>query len=376
MGTGKTMKSKVRKKKKIAFILPSLNIGGAERVTLSVIKALDKSKYDPVLITFNSEGPLKKEVPPDVRLYSIGSKRLRYSVIKMIKLLRRLKADCIFSTLGYVNFLVLLLKRLPGLKAKIIIREASTPTMVLKTFPAWKARLYKLLYRLLYPGADLIIAQCDNMRKDLIKNFGLKPGKIVRIYNPVDTDAVLSGADMFIPEEFKSDEINIVAVGRLTEAKGYDILLKAFARLVKFRPEAHLYIIGDGLLKQKLICISRELKLEGKVTFLGFLNNPYPYLKHADLYVLSSRWEGFPNTLLEALVCKTKVVATDCESGPREILKDEKYGLLAKVDDEVSLYEKMMQYLELPNRTSDRGKDFSVAKIHRRYQKAFERVLS
>jgi len=368
--------SEKKKKKRIAFILPSLNLGGAERVTLSIIKALDKDKYAPVLITFNSKGPLRKEIPSSVRLYSVEGIRLRYSVIRLMKLLAHMQPDCIFSTFGYVNFAILILKRLLRLKARIIIRESSTPSRVLESYPAYKARLYSLLYRLLYPKADLIIAQCDNMRQDLIRNFGISPWKVVRIYNPVDTALVLSKANAFFPEEYNSGRINIAAVGRLVPAKGYDLLLRAFCCLLEYEPNAHLYIVGDGPLKKDLTGLCRSLKLENKVSFLGYLDNPYPYIRHADLYVLSSRWEGFPNTLLEALVCGTKVVATDCESGPREILLDEKYGMLARANDELSLCMKMKQYLKAESRTSKRGFDFSLERIIEKYQRAFDRVLS
>lgn len=362
-------------KKKIAFILPSLSVGGTERVTLSIIKALDKNKYVPVIITFNSKGPLHSEIPSSIRLYTIEGMRLRYSIIRLVKLLVQLQVDCIFSTLVYVNFVILILKRLLRLKAKIIIREASTPSRVLEHYPAYKAWLYRLLYRRLYPCADLVIAQCDGMRQDLIKHFGIKPQKIVRIYNPVDTAAVLSKAEAFYPEEYKLGRINITAVGRLAPAKGFDLLLKAFNRLLEYEPKAHLYIIGDGPLKKELLGLCRSLGLKKKVSFLGHLDNPYPYIRHADLYVLSSRWEGFPNTLLEALVCGTKVVATDCDSGPREILGDEKYGMLASID-ELSLCMKMKQYLKADNRTSNRGFDFSLERIIIIYQRAFDRVLS
>lgn len=365
---------KKKKRKKIAFILPSLEAGGAERVTLSIIKALDRNKYAPVLIALNSKGPLRREIPSGTWLYTLDCERLRYSIFRLVRLLRELRPDCIFSTLGHINFAILILK--PLLRARVIIRESSTPSRFLGSFPAFKARLYKLLYRLLYPRADLIIAQCDNMRKDLIKHFGIKPAKIVRIYNPVDIDAVLSKADMFIPREYAAGNLNIVAVGRMVEAKAYDLLIKAFCRLLKHRPDARLFIIGDGPLRKELIELCSRLGLEERVTLLGFLENPYPYIKHADLYVLSSRWEGFPNTLLEALVCGVKVVATDCESGPKEILGAESYGLLARVDDENSLCEKMLQCINMPSKTGTRGRDFGLEKIIGLYQKAFDRVLS
>jgi len=363
-------------KKKIAFILPSLNYGGAEKVSLALIKALDRKRYVPVLIILNPEGPLRNEIPKGVRAYTIRAGRLRYSLVRLIKLLMRLKADCIFSTLGYVNFAILIIKHLARLKAKIIVREATTPSKALAVLPAYKALLFKIMYRLIYPMADLIIAQSDNMRKNLIKNFGIRPDKIVRIYNPVDANKVLAGANAFIPQEYDCSEINIVAVGRLVEAKGYDVLLKAFGRLLQSEPKAHLYIIGDGPLRNRLESLCKSLIAEKKISFLGFRENPYPYMKHADLYVLSSRWEGFPNTLLEALVCGTKVVATDCESGPGEILAGGKYGLLARVDDEYSLCAKMKEYLNMESKTAGRGMDFAVEKIIVRYQRAFDRVLS
>lgn len=363
-------------KKIIAFIIPALNIGGAEKVTLSIIKNIDKKRYTPVLITMNSQGPLKNEIPSDVKLYDIDSLRFRYSVIRLMKLLKHLQPDCIFSTLSYASFIIIILKKLLGLRAKIIVRESSTVSCVLKQLPPYKARLFSLLYKKLYPIADMIIAQCENMKMDLLELLNINPEKIVRIYNPVDIDTVLTKANAFIPPEYKADELNLVATSRLVESKGGDILLKAFNRLLKYKPTAHLYIIGDGPFKYKMMSICQRLRLEQKVTFMGLQINPYPYVKNADLFILSSRFEGFPNSLLEALVCGAKVVATDCESGPREILGDEEYGLLAKVNDEKSLCRKMKEYLEIESKTGNRGSDFSIDKIIEQYHRVFDSVLS
>lgn len=363
-------------KKVIAFILPTLNVGGAERVTLSIIKRLDTERYTPVLITMNAEGPLRSELPSYVHTYVVESTRLRYSVLKLIKLIKHIQPACIFSTLRYVNFVILMLKKLLGLNAKIIIRESSTVSMVLKQMPAYKAKIYTILYKRLYPKADLIIAQCNNMREDFIRLFHINPQKIIRIYNPVDINTVVSKSEEFIPWEFIKGELNIVAVGRLVELKGYDVLLKAFSILIKYKPQAHLYIIGDGPLRTKLMSLCKSLGLNQQVTFTGFISNPYPYISHCDLYVLSSKWEGFPNALLEALVLGAKVVATACESGPAEVLGDEEYGLLAKVCDEQSLCEKMLQYIDMESKTGDRGKYFSIDRIYSQYQKAFDSVLS
>lgn len=363
-------------KKVIAFIIPTLNIGGAEKVTLSVIKRLGNKKYTPILITMKSNGPLREEIAAYVKLYAIDSSRFRYSVIRLIKLLRQLQPDCIFSTLSYVSFIIILLKCLHVIRAKIIVRESSTVSCLLKRLPTFKALLFSFLYKRLYPKADLIIAQCEHMKRDLRKLLNIRADKIVRIYNPVDITAVLNKANAFFPAEYKADELNIVTCGRLVEAKGVDVLLKAFKDLLSYKPEAHLYILGEGPCKLKLKSICSRLGLERKVSFMGLQSNPYPYMKNADLFVLSSRYEGFPNSLLEALVCGVKAVATDCQSGPKEILGEEEYGLLAKVNNVSSLCKKMKQYSELENKSGNRGRDFDIDRIILQYQRAFDLVLS
>lgn len=358
-------------KKTIVFIIPSLNVGGAEKITLNILKKIDRDSYILKLIVINYEGSLINEVPKDVEIIRLKNKRLRYSLYKISVELIKLKPDFIFTTLGYVNIAIIFIKKLLGLNSKIIVREASTPSKYLSNLPSFKASIYAFLYRTFYPKAEIIVAQCDNMKTDLVKKFGIKPDKITRIYNPVDITDILQKSEEFIPLEYDNTKINIVAVGRLVEAKGYDILLKAFRKLSKIEANIHLYIIGDGPLRDKLESLSIELGLETKVDFLGFLNNPYPYIKNSNLYVLSSKWEGFPNTLLEALVCNTKVVATNCESGPKEIIKDELYGLLADVNDAESLCNKMYEYLKIDNKSNNRAEVFGIERIIEQYQILF-----
>jgi glycosyltransferase involved in cell wall biosynthesis len=162
--------------------------------------------------------------------------------------------------------------------------------------------------------------------------------------------------------------INIIAVGRLTYVKGFDILLKAFKIVNNKIPNTYLTILGDGELKLELENQAKTLNINNNISFVGFENNPYPYFFYSDTYVLSSRWEGFPNTLLEALACNAKVVATDCKSGPREILKDNKYGILVPTEDYVSLAEGILISINGVNKSNDRANAFDVKNIIQEYE--------
>lgn len=359
-------------KKKLIFIIPTLDVGGAEKVTLNILKKMDNPSYQIKLIVFDGSGPLKTAIPSHVELIVISAKRLRYAMFKLAKILGENKPHYIFSTIGYLNLALIFIKRILRLESQLIIREASTPSKYLEQMKSIKSKIYYKLYKYLYPKADIIVAQCDSMKRDLIENMRIPTNKIVRIYNPIDIDDIKKKAEEYFPREFKTDTVNILSVGRLVEAKGYDTLLKAFKMLVEsYESTLHLYIVGEGPLKAELINLSISLNINNQVSFLGFIDNPYPYIKNADLFVLSSRWEGFPNALLEALACGKKVVATDCESGPKEILGEEQYGLLANVDDPFSLSEKIKNYLTIENKSGNRADFFKLEEVSKKYQELF-----
>lgn len=359
-------------KKKLMFLIPSLDVGGAEKVTLNILKKINKSNYEVLLVVLNGEGPLKNTVPENVKLIIVNSERLRYALFDIAKILRKTNPDYIFSTIGYLNLAMIFLKHLLHLKARLIIREASTPSKYFEQMSWINKMIQKKLYKNLYPKADKIIAQCESMKIDLVEYVGIPTDKIVTIYNPIDIYDIGNKSKEYFPIEFNNNSTKIVSVGRLVEAKGLDTLLKAFKKLTQLNSiDMQLYIIGEGPLKNNLIKLALELNISEQVNFVGFIENPYPYILNADLFVLSSRWEGFPNTVLEALACNKKVVATDCHSGPKEILGDNQYGLLANVDDPVSLCNQMNNYLRLENLSSDRASYFNLDKITSEYERLF-----
>ncbi|HZG17445.1 MAG TPA: glycosyltransferase [Candidatus Bathyarchaeia archaeon] len=365
---------------RIVFVIPNLAGGGAERVMITVLRHLDRSRFEPILMTVDLSGPYVASIPEDVQVVNLQSGRVRHAWRKMIKEINRLQPDVVMSTMDYMNLAVLAGKMAYAQKPRIIVREANTPTHAMGALSFLKRVAFKTMYRLLYTKADGIIVQSEGMKQDLLHFLpSLSPNKVIRIYNPLDVTTVLRQAarkeDAFLPSAGKQ----IVAAGRLTYQKGFDLLLAAFAQLTQIVQDVRLTILGEGPLEADLKAQARALGIEERVCFLGFQQNPYAYLAQADLFVLPSRWEGFPNILLEALACGCQVVATDCPSGPREILQQNQYGLLVEPEQVAALANGMISVL-CGEHTFASGREralaFEAKQVVKAYEQAFQYGMS
>ena len=198
------------------------------------------------------------------------------------------------------------------------------------------------LYKVFYNNFDVIIAQSDYMKDDLTKNYNIKEHKIKVINNPVDSEKIekLSKSDKKL---FDKDRINLLSVGSLNRVKGHDLLLKALALLDE---RYFLTLLGEGKEKENLLKSVRKLNIENRVDFAGFKSNPHVYMKEADLFVLSSRYEGFPNVLLEAGACGTFSVAFNCPGGTNEIIEEGINGFYARCEDIRDLAEKIKKAVD------------------------------
>jgi glycosyltransferase involved in cell wall biosynthesis len=210
----------------------------------------------------------------------------------------------------------------------------------------------------------------DGVKSDLA-SLGIKEQNLIVVNNPIDLEYVQiqSKIPPTHPWIVNKTEPLLLGIGRLTEAKGFDILLRAFAVTQKSLP-TKLIILGDGPLRSHLLNLSAQLGIEEKVDFPGFVDNPYVYIKNSDVLVLSSRWEGFVNVILESLALGTQVVATDCWSSPREILLDGILGCLVPINDPKSLAESIINTLnnpKNPDTLKNRALDFSPDRILDRY---------
>lgn len=320
------------------LIVPSMRGGGSERVMSILAKYLDRGKYSIMLILLKKEGQYLDELPDDIELVDLDAKAARFAIFKMIGIIKRYKPDIVFSTSGQVNLLISMIKPFLSGKTKLIARESSIPSVNNKNskYPL----LLNILYKTFYNNFDLIICQSNYMKNDLINNYKIKKEKMVVINNPLDIDAAHKLSTQSDEILFDKNKINLLAVGRLGREKGYDMLLQAITQL---NSQYHLTVLGAGIEENALKKLAKTLGLEYKVSFIGFQKNPYKYMRQSDLFILSSRHEGFPNVVLEANTCGTPVVAFDCPGGTGEIIKDGLNGFLVACGNVDKLAQKIIE---------------------------------
>jgi glycosyltransferase involved in cell wall biosynthesis len=360
----------VDSKRNILFVLPSLNAGGAQGITATLLRHLNREKFEICLAIADSINKSHYSIPEDVTAYSFYHQKSRYALPSLIALIRRERPEVVFSTLGHLNLLIRLAHGLMPRYTVFVARETNIPSMNLLQSPY--PRLFSFLYRRLYPKFDLVICQSEDMKKDLVDNFGLCPTKLLVINNPVDMEFITQQAKEGC-SCYQSGVINLLAAGKLMFQKGFDLLLQAFARLDQER--FHLTILGKGPEELPLKQRAQDLGIAQRVTFAGFQQNPYPYMAQADLFVLSSRFEGFPNVVLEANACGTPVVAFACPGGLKEIIREGENGMLARPENYLALAEKINEAARLSwekNKIiSSVSERYGVSKIIRQYEEAF-----
>lgn len=353
-------------KKRVLFLLPDLRAGGAERITVTLANYIDRKEYLPKLLLTKKQGIYLETLKKDVEIIDLKISKVKYSLFKILKTFKRLKPDIVFCGYGELNALIS--PFLPFFKkTKFIARE----TNIVSEHVVKKEILF--FYRF-YNHFDQIIAQSEDMREDLIKNIKIHPHKIVKINNPIDMDLIekkLVGLEK--PPEYFQDRKNILAVGSLYHRKGFDNLLNVFSFLKD--QNVHLFIIGEGSDKEKLLDLKRKLSLNN-VCFLGPKKNPFIYMKHADLFVLSSRYEGFPNVLLEAGACRTPVLANNCKGGIREIIDPGVNGEYAPIENYEGFARLILSMLATKERYKNlkeiTEKKYSTERIVPLYHKVFE----
>jgi glycosyltransferase involved in cell wall biosynthesis len=320
-------------KDRIAFFLPGLYEGGAERIILNLAKGIVEHGYPVDLVLARAEGPYMDQVPDSVRLVDLKATRVLTSVPPLVHYLRNEKPVALLSAL-FANVIALISRRLSGLPKRLVITEHNTLSSVTRNQADIRWQFYPKLAGWFYPWADEIIAVSNGVADDLARATTIHRDCIQVIYNPVVTPDLLKKSEVtFNHPWFKPDEPPVIlSVGRLTSQKAFDVLIQAFSRVIKKRP-ARLLILGEGEDRLTLEALIKQLGLEQNVGLLGFVQNPYPYMAHAALFALSSRWEGLPTVLIEALYLEMSIVATDCPGGTREILKNGEYGRLVPVDN-------------------------------------------
>lgn len=329
--------------KKVSFLIPTLKGGGAERVIVNLANEFALKGNHVELVTLNPYGEYKSQVSERVKIIDLGSSRAIFSIFPLIRYVKQHKPDAIISALDYFNIISLLAKMCTNTNTKFIVTEHSTLSLSFQNNKTIVMSLLPKLMKLLYPFADNIIAVSNGVADDLIKKIRISPGKVKVIYNPVLSNQIEKIALESVDCDWLTAKTHpvILAVGRLTEAKDFTTLIYAFKKVSEQLP-AKLIILGEGEQRNHLEGLVNELNLESQVQLRGFVENPYSYMKNADLFVLSSKWEGLPTVLIEALCIGKKIISTDCKSGPREILSNGKYGTLVPVGDASKLADEII----------------------------------
>lgn len=367
---------------KVLFFISSLAGGGAERVMVDILRNIDRSRVEPTLVLLYpyENSPYRHYLPDGIRIIVTSRKtdRMPAKLLQLLDFLRAVRKenpDVIVSMLTHNNIMALL----AGVffRIRVIAGEHNTLSEVVKTTEGRKILgvPVTLMVRILYRFADKIVAVSEGIKSDLIGAFGLARDKVVTIPNPVDVTRIGQlSLDSAEHPFFGEQKPIVIAMGRLTAQKGFDELLKAFHRVIA-ATDARLIILGEGPERPYLENMMRDIGIAEKVSLPGFQRNPYSFLAGADVFVLSSRFEGMPMALLEALACGIPVISTDCRSGPREILQDGRCGVLVPVGDVSALTDAITGLLndgsrraELSKLGKERVKDFSVREIVRQYE--------
>ncbi|BAZ25063.1 glycosyl transferase, group 1 family protein [Kalymmatonema gypsitolerans NIES-4073] len=333
--------------RRIAFFIPNLHGGGAERVAVNLLKGMLEKDIPLDLVLASAEGPYLNQVPEQVRVVNLAAGRVLNAMLPLSNYLRQNKPSALLSQLGHANVVAALAKKLAGTKTRLVLVEHNT--LSVSQSKLLRARFVPAFMKLLYPSAEAIVAVSQAVARDLESELGFEKGKVNTIYNPVVDQELITKAKTPLDHPWfkKGAPPVFLAVGRLTKQKDFSTLITAFALLRK-QLLARLLILGEGESRTELEAMTKTLEIAEDVSMPGFVENPYAYMSRASAFVLSSRWEGLPTVLIEAMACGCPVIATDCPSGPREILEAGKYGHLVSVGDPVALSVAMSQVLESP----------------------------
>jgi len=333
----------------LAILVSFSGEGGVERMMLNLVNAFAGRGLRIHLLLIKTRSRHLNELHPAIKVIELGSRHTATSLLPLIRYLRNSRPHCLLAAKDRAGRLAVLARLLARTPTRLVVRLGTNLSASLAHRSRSKLWLRRAPIHLLYPCIDRIIAVSEGVRQDTVAVAGIDPGRIDVVRNPVITARLLELAQQAAPHPWLDDAQTpvILGAGRLTVQKDFATLIRAFARLREARP-CHLIILGEGRQEAQLKSLAAELHVQDMVSFPGFTDNPYVYMARADLFVLSSRWEGSPNVLTEAMALGTPVVSTDCPSGPREILADGRYGPLVPVGDWQALATAMREVLDTP----------------------------
>lgn len=351
---------------RIALVIPHLGGGGAERIVLRLARGLLERGYRVDLLVFEKIDTLKDEIPPDACQFILKQKRIHSTRDRVhlarrfgFRILKNLRTDLLKDARSIAAYIDeerpdCVLPSLPRAKSTTLLALCFTklnpvviPTVHIVLMHT--KRRFRKLYPILFPVADQVVAVSDGVADSIALKINFPREKIFRIYNPVVTKEIAELARAVPEHPWMSDDGPpiLLAAGRLARAKDFPTLLRAFRRVSRNR-DVRLMILGEGNWRGRLEKMIRKLGLQEKVSLPGWVSNPYAFMSRASLFVLSSKLEGLPTVLIEAMACGCPCVSTNCPAGPSEILDNGRFGPLVPVGDDSALAAAMERILDSP----------------------------
>lgn len=356
---------------KIAIFLPDLRPGGAERMRLQMATEWRNHGLDVDFILCNAVGELLQMLPPGIGVIDLKAERMRKALLPLVRYLKREQPDVLLAAMWPLTVIAPIAARLAGFRGRVVVSEHNNMTAAYASRGAMHRFVMGMSMRLGYALADAVVGVSKGVVDDLMLHTGQLRDKFYVIYNPASVG--LDGSKTSRPLKLNGRNRVVLSVGTLKQQKRHDLLIAAFARLPTGLG-ATLCILGEGAKRSQLERQIVSLGLEGRVLLPGFVADPLPWYAHADLFVLSSDYEGFGNVIVEAMEQGTPIVSTDCPSGPREILEDGKYGTLTPVGDVEALADAMLNSLismHDKDASKKRAQDFTIAKAANSYLSLF-----
>lgn len=362
----------------IAVFLQNLKGGGAERVALTLVNALAQT-HDVSLLLVRKQGDYLDDLSPQVKLVDMASGSTMASIPALSRWLRQNRPDVLMSHLTHVNVAAQLAVRLSRTGTPLVAVEHNQIDLNFARIRQRSVRLAYRAVRYVYPGITVVVSVSQGV-EDSVKRFCGFAGQNMRVIaNPVVTPALrmLLAEPPAHPWLGDGGAPVLLGCGRLVEQKDFPNLIEAF-RLARQQRDLRLLILGEGELRSELEAAVANAGLQDCASLPGFDRNPYAAMAAADLFVLSSRWEGLPTVLIEALAAGTNVVAADCPSGPMEVLEGGRYGSLVPTDDPQALADAILSRLSHPidrETLQKRADEYSLENVQAIYEDLFREVM-
>lgn len=339
-----------RPTRRLAILVAFTGDGGVENMVANLARGLAARGIALDVLLLKARGGHVARLPAEARILRLNARTSLLGLPAVVRYLRRERPVALLAAKDRAGRLALIARRLSGVPTRVVLRLGMHLSGSLAGKSALRQWSRWIFVRRLYPAADAIIAVAQGVADDMVRHGGLDPERLHVVPNPSVPDDLDARIRQPVHHPWLTPERPgpaIIAAGRLRPQKDFATLLRAFARLAGSSDE-RLIILGQGECRAELEALARELRIEDRVALPGFVDDPLPWLARADLFVLSSAFEGSPNVLVEAMACGTPVVATDCPSGPREILAGGRHGPLVPIGDPEALACAMAERLAAP----------------------------